>query len=196
MPSVALPDFAAVVLTGGSGERLGGVDKAALVLDGRTLLDHALAATAGAAEVVVCGPSVAVPAGVRVVREHPPGSGPAAGLLAARDAVTRPWLVVWAVDMPRVGSRTVRRLLAAASRGDGAVLVDGDGGRHLCLAVSAARLDDVRPPDASGFGLFRLLADLDLVPVAAVGDEARDVDTWADLEALRGTPRAEDRSEL
>lgn len=193
LPASPRPEFAAVVLTGGTGERMGGVDKAAVRVRGRTLLDHALAATHGAAQVVVAGHEVAVPEGVRVVREEPPGGGPAAGLLAARDALRgaddggaeADWLVVWAVDMPRVTSGTVRRLLAAAVGRDGAVLLDADGRRQLCLAVSTARIDAVRPPaGAHGQGLFRLLAGLDLAAVAAVGTEAVDVDTWADLEAV------------
>lgn len=187
-----LPPFAAVVLTGGTGSRMGGVDKASVTVRGRTLLDHALAATEEAAHVLVVGPPVAVPTGVRVVREEPPRGGPAAGLLAGHDALTEAgveWLVVWAVDMPRVTSVTVRRLLAAAGspsdHHDGAVLVDPHGRRQLCLAVSVARLTDVRPPDgAHGRGLFRLLTDLDLVAVPALDDEAVDVDTWADLEAV------------
>ena len=65
----------AVLLAGGAGSRLGGVDKAALRLDGTTLLDRALAALTGL-DVVVVGPPRPLP-GLRVVREDPPRSGPA-----------------------------------------------------------------------------------------------------------------------
>ncbi|MEU4744233.1 NTP transferase domain-containing protein, partial [Actinosynnema sp. NPDC023658] len=50
------PSWAAVVLAGGRGSRLGGVDKASLVVDGRTLLDHVLDAVAAARQVIVVGP--------------------------------------------------------------------------------------------------------------------------------------------
>lgn len=185
-----LPAFGAVVLTGGTGTRMGGVAKAEVAFRGRTLLDHALAATSGASDVVVVGAPVP---GVRTVRETPAGGGPAAGLLAGRDALGEvEWLVALAVDMPLVAPTTVRRLLAAAGDPDGdndgdhdgAVLVDAEGRRQLCVALRADRLDDVRPPDAAGLGFFRLLAGLDLAEVPAVGAEASDLDTWADVEAL------------
>lgn len=193
-------EFSAVVLTGGTGRRMGGVDKAGLEVDGRPLLVLALAAVAGALETVVAGPEAPalltglpeasaddVAASVRFVREHPAGGGPAAGLLAARDALTAraPHLLVLAVDMPRVSTSTVARLLEAAADHDGAVLVDSDGRRQLCLAVETTALDRVRPEgDAAGLSLFRLLTDLDLAEVAPVDDEAVDIDTWDDLDRL------------
>ena len=48
----------AVVLAGGTGARLGGVDKAAIELDGVTLLERTLTTTMSATEVVVVGPEV------------------------------------------------------------------------------------------------------------------------------------------
>ena len=50
------PRLAAVILTGGSGVRLGGVDKSTIEIHGQTLLEHALAGTTSADEVVVVGP--------------------------------------------------------------------------------------------------------------------------------------------
>lgn len=191
---------------------MGGVDKAAVEVAGQPMLVWALTAVEGALETVVAGPetpgilarlpvatpesvaaqvaeSVAAP--VRFVREHPAGGGPAAGLLAARDALTAraPHLLVLAVDMPRVSPATVSRLLEAAVGRDGAVLTDADGRRQLCLAVQTAALDRVRPEgDAAGLGLFRLVAGLDLVEVAPVADEACDIDTWDDLTRLEEPP--------
>lgn len=178
---------AAIVLTGGTGVRMGGADKAQITLHGRTLLEWALAATAEADEVVVVGPEGSAPPDVHFVREQPVRGGPAAGLLAGRDALPRAErAVLLAVDMPRVTPATVRRLLDAAQDRDGSVLIDGRGRRQLCLVLSLARLDDVRPPDgATNLGLFKLLAELDLVDVAAEGDEGADLDTWAEVEALR-----------
>lgn len=188
--------YGAVVLTGGTGTRLGGVEKAEVVVGGRTLLDRALTATAEADVVVVVGPRAQTERRVQFVREDPPRSGPAAGLLAGLDALER-WsaeqagtgpdrpVLLLAVDMPLVSPATVRRLLAAAAEREGAVLVDADGRRQLCLTLSPERLPDLRRSDgAVGLGLFRLLGPLDLVEVQAVGNEAYDVDTPADLQAL------------
>jgi CTP:molybdopterin cytidylyltransferase MocA len=99
-------------------------------------------------------------------------------------------LAVLAVDMPRVDADTFRRLLAAADGHDGAVLVDDSGRPALAAVLSLAALDRVRPAEAFGLPLHRLLAPLDLAPVAAEPGEARDVDTWADLRDLGDGPEA------
>lgn len=183
---------AAVVLTGGTGARLGGVDKAALTVRGRTLLEHALAAVADADEVVVVGDPRPTARAVAWTREAPPGGGPAAALLAGVEALTTgAGLVrVLACDMPGMTAATFGRLAAAVTeRGDGAVLVDEHGRRQTLAAVyRVAALRAAGPPDraaASGLPLRRLLAGLDLGEVPAEGTEAQDVDTWADLLRLR-----------
>src|SRR5207253_6166424 len=79
----------AVVLAGGEGRRMGGVDKAALVVGGRTLLDRILAAAAGVAgRLVVVGPPrpVGLERAVLFVQEDEPGGGPVPAVAAALDA--------------------------------------------------------------------------------------------------------------
>jgi molybdopterin-guanine dinucleotide biosynthesis protein A len=184
--------LAAVVLTGGTGARLGGVDKASIEIDGVSLLERALAATMSAAETVVVGDRVPTSRPVTWAREDPPGGGPAAGLLAGLDRLTsEPDLVcVLAVDMPRVNAGTLARLTWAveSSDGDGAVLLDPAGSRQTLAAVySRTALAAARPTDRTlehGLSVRRLVGGLDLVEVPTVGDEARDVDTWADLRDL------------
>ncbi|TFD43173.1 molybdenum cofactor guanylyltransferase, partial [Cryobacterium sp. TMT1-2-1] len=79
-----VPDL--IVLAGGSGSRLGGVDKAAVTIAGRTLLSRALDARALTARTVVVGPESSRPAAgaaaakVLWALEDPPLGGPAAGV--------------------------------------------------------------------------------------------------------------------
>jgi molybdopterin-guanine dinucleotide biosynthesis protein A len=185
-------DYAAVILAGGTAVRMDGVDKAGVEYAGRTLLEHALAAVAGALEVVVVGDQVPTTRPATFVREDPPHGGPAAGLLAGRDALlARPtYLAALAVDMPRVGTGTFQRLLAAADGHDGAFLADASGRRALAGVLQLAALDRVRPDDVSGLPLHRLLAPLDLAEVPSTKGEARDVDTWADLRDIGEEPDA------
>lgn len=183
--------FCAVVLAGGTAARMGGVDKAGIELHGRTLLELALDALLDADEVVVVAPeSVPTSRPVTFVCEDPPRGGPVAGLLTGVDALLRrPRLVgVLAVDMPRVTPATMRRLREAATGHDGAFLVDGDGRRQLAGVLDAERLAAVRPDleGQHGMPLHRLLAPLHLAQVAPAGDEAVDVDSWADLRDLGG----------
>ncbi|WGX96407.1 molybdenum cofactor guanylyltransferase [Nocardioides sp. L-11A] len=183
-----LSGYAAIVLAGGQGSRLGGVDKASIEVDGRPLLEHALDAVIDASEVVVVGHPVPTERPVTFVREEPRFGGPAAGLLTGRDLLLRsfPTIAVLAVDMPRLHSGTFRRLHEAAVGHEGAVLADADGRRQLAFVVETARLDAVRPDHEGQHGLSvrALLAPLDLVAVAPVGDEARDIDTWSDLRDI------------
>lgn len=182
-----------MILAGGSGVRLGGADKASLEVGGVTLLETALEATTSADEVVVVGNEVQTSRAVTWTREHPVGGGPAAGLLAGLDAfLTVPDLVcVLAVDMPKVTSVTVTRLVRAVTASadvDAAVIVDAAGRRQTLAGVYRhGRLASARPPDRTqehGLPIRALVAPLRIVEVAAVGQEAHDVDTWEDLRQL------------
>lgn len=184
----------AVVLTGGTGARLGGVDKAALEVGGVTLLERSLTATMAAVEVVVVGPEVPTSRPVTWTVEDPPLGGPAAGLLSAlgRFAATPDLVAVLAVDMPFVNAGTLARLTWAVEADpdlDGAVLVDPAGRRQTLAAVyRVSALVAARPLESGrehGLPMRRLVGGLRLAEVPTVGDEARDVDTWADVRGLR-----------
>lgn len=182
--------LAALVLAGGAAARLGGADKAAIELDGRTLLEHALEALVDAHEVVLVMPEpVPTSRPVTVVVEDPPHGGPVAGLLTGLDALARPAesVVVLAVDMPWVTAGTVHRLRVAAEGHDGAILVGDDRRRQLAavLRTAALRAADPGPEGRHGLPVHRLLAGLDLAEVPADGLEGSDVDTWADLRRAR-----------
>jgi molybdopterin-guanine dinucleotide biosynthesis protein A len=186
--------LAAVVLAGGTGTRLGGTDKAGLGLAGVTLLERALAATASATEVVVVGEPARTSRPVTWTLEDPPRGGPAAGLLAGLDRLSAAadLVAVLAVDMPKVNAGTVARLtwaVEADATVDGAVLVDPDGRRQPLAAVyRVSALLAARPADRAaenGLAVRRLVEPLRLLEVPTVGDEARDVDTWDDVAALR-----------
>lgn len=183
--------FCGVVLAGGTAARMDGVDKASVELHGRTLLELAVDAMLDADEVVVVArDSVPTSRPVTFVCEDPPRGGPVAGLLTGVDALLRrPRLIgVLAVDMPRVTPVTMRRLREAVDGHDGAFLVDGGGRRQLAGVIRADRLAAVRPDleRQHGMALHRLLAPLALVEVPADGDEALDIDSWADLRDLDG----------
>lgn len=173
--------WAAVVLSGGRGSRLGGVDKSALRVAGRTLLDHALGAVRGAARVVVVGPPHDAE-GVTWAREDPPGGGPVAGLAAGLAHVSEEFVAVLAVDQPGLTASTVDRLRLAAS-GGGAVLVDETGREQWLAGVwRTAALRAALPADPRGASMRSVLGPLAPTPVPALPGEARDVDTPDDLD--------------
>lgn len=184
--------FGAVVLAGGGAVRMDGADKAAVELDGTTLLERSLAALVSADEVVVVGGEVPTSRPVTFTREEPPYGGPAAGLLAglAGFPVLPDVVVALAVDMPRVTTSTVERLLVALDDAgpeiDGSVLNDGRR-QPLCAAYRTRALLTAAPAydGRHGLSMRRLVDGLRIVDVTTVGDEARDVDSWQDLLALR-----------
>ncbi len=82
--------YAAVILAGGAGRRLGGAGKPMLAVRGRPMLERVLDAVADADVTIVVGPpTLPLPGGVVRVSEEPPGGGPvaatAAGLAALAD---------------------------------------------------------------------------------------------------------------
>jgi molybdopterin-guanine dinucleotide biosynthesis protein A len=149
-----LSGYAAVILAGGAGRRLGGAEKPALMVGGRSLLDRVLSAVAGASTRVVVGPStLRLPAGVRRVQEHPPGGGPVAAIAAALPLVTEATVALLAADLPFLTPGAVAGLLAELPAGeasrpsktgeppvdtstvDGVVFVDDQGRRQTLCGV-------------------------------------------------------------
>ena len=189
LPDMTEPQrLGAIILTGGTAARMGGIDKASIELGGVTLLERALAATMGAVEVVVVGEEVPTTRPVTWTREDPVGGGPAAGLYAGLGWIRTDLVAVLAVDMPKVNAGTIARLTWAVEAGgydgpvDGAVLEDADGRTQpLCAVYRVASLREKRPDDVHDLSMKRLLATLNLDRVPAVGSEARDIDTWEDL---------------
>ena len=185
------PDLGGVVLSGGTAARFQGADKASMEAGGLTLLEHVLGALAEVPEVVVVGDELVTSRPVTFLREDPAEGGPAAGLLAGLAGFPRPprLVVVLAVDMPRVTTATVRRLVEAVDGDvDGALLVDEDGRRqYLCAAYRTEALLAAAPPleEQHGLPMKRLVDDLRLAEVPALAGETRDVDTWDDLLELR-----------
>ncbi|MGH3447117.1 MAG: molybdenum cofactor guanylyltransferase [Nocardioidaceae bacterium] len=191
--------FDAIVLAGGAGRRLGGVDKASLTIGGDTLLDRALRAVARAANVVVVGPPRRplprrpLPRGVLSTSEEPPGGGPVAGIEAGLDLVDAPLVVVLACDMPFVTASTVADLVGMldideGQHADGAVLVD-DGGRPQPLAA-AYRTEPLRAavaglPHTRDAAVRDLTRPLTLAEQAVDADLTHDCDTWPDVAWTR-----------
>jgi molybdopterin-guanine dinucleotide biosynthesis protein A len=135
--------FGAIVLAGGAGRRLGGVDKPALPVGGRSMLDRVLDAVSGAHPRVVVGRVATVPDDVIVTVEDPPGGGPVAAIaagLAACDGVADRVAIV-AADLPFLTRLALVFLEADVEFGkvDGAVYVDEDGRRQLLCGMWRVR---------------------------------------------------------
>jgi molybdopterin-guanine dinucleotide biosynthesis protein A len=183
----------ALILAGGRGSRLGGADKPALEVGGRSLLDRVLDACTGCDGVVVVGPERPTSREVLTVREEPPGGGPVAALAAGLPLVGAPRTALLAADLPFVTAEVLALLesrLATTAGSDGALLVDPDGHDQLLLGVwqtAALRRAVAAAGPPQGQPLGRLLRTLGVVrvPAAALPEAAarawRDCDTPEDL---------------
>lgn len=200
-PALPAPDeaFDAVILVGGGGTRLGGVDKAAVDLAGHQLVDASFDAAAASRTLVVVGATTAaMPERAIVTQEEPAGSGPAAGFAQGLAMVDdpAPWTLLLACDVP-AAREAARELFVALHEGragtDGVVIADPDGRAQWVLGLyrTQAVRDAAEATETTNRSLRSLLGDLDLARVTARTTEWQDVDTWDDH--ARWTRRLTDR---
>jgi len=149
-----------LILAGGRGQRLGGVDKGLQPWHGRPLVDHAIerfapqvgelliSANRNAANYASRGPRVLADA-----RDDFPG--PLAGVLAGLRAASTPWLAVVPCDAPRLPLDLVERLAHGLGDAHGAVVQRdlGPAGVRLepvCCLLSTTLADDLERHLADG----------------------------------------------
>jgi molybdopterin-guanine dinucleotide biosynthesis protein A len=191
----------AIIMAGGDSRRMG-QDKANLLLGERTLL-QSVAATLQPlfAEVIVSvrqpRPEIDLPQ----VCDDPAHSGPLAGLAAALDRATTPWIFAVACDMPFITPGVIEYL--ALQRADHQAVVPMIGGHPQPLAAFYARscLDEVRAC-LHGKGKHSFRALLDTLRVCYVSENQMraldpllrsffDLDTPQDVAQARNREAAE-----
>src|SRR5262249_26961211 len=105
---VLIAPLTLTILAGGRGTRLGGVDKAALDLNGKPILEHQLPALGPLAReilVVANDDHLAADPRLTVVHDPDPHAGVLPALLAALEAATSDLMLLVACDMPFVSRR-------------------------------------------------------------------------------------------
>ncbi|WP_338079848.1 NTP transferase domain-containing protein [Antrihabitans stalactiti] len=137
-PSEARAD--SIVLAGGRGSRMGGVDKPAIEIGGVSMLATALAAVAGCERRVVVGPHRPdLPAEVVQTQEDPRGSGPVSAIAAGlRELRTdAPLVVILAADMPFLRRDAIEALVtrSAESGADAVHAIDDEGRPQYLVGV-------------------------------------------------------------
>ena len=150
--SAALPALTAVILAGGSGSRLGGIDKALLRWRGRTFLERIVEQlTPWATQLLINSNRCSHYDGVDlpvIADPWPEARGPLAGLLAGLDAASEAWVLFLPCDCPQPAADLVPRLWRAiASDIDNLDLayagVGADSHYLFCLMRRSLR-DDLR----------------------------------------------------
>lgn len=194
--------FAAVVLAGGAARRMGGTDKPALAVAGRPMLHRVLAAVAEASPRVVVGTAgLALPEGVRLTREDPPGGGPVAATAAGLALLDRGTATValLAADLPllTVPAVTALREALAESGADGACYLDESGRRQtLCgvwqLRPLRAAVTRIAADQAGRLAGASIRALLDGLRVSDVSWAGKGPPPWFDCDTDDDVRRAEE----
>lgn len=130
------PKFTVALLVGGRGRRLGGADKSALVVGGRTILARQIDAARSVTPSVLAVGSTpgAHPADLPLLLDLIPDSGALGALVTALTEAPTDVVVVVAGDMPFVTGRFLQWLAGRLGEAD-AVLPRDAGGQHpLCAA--------------------------------------------------------------
>lgn len=182
-----------VIPSGGTARRLGGTDKPALDVGGRSILAR-LVADLRPLPIVIVGPRPVdlddTPLDVMWCTEDPPRGGPAAAIAAGANLLPDVDVIVAiAGDQPFAASAVPRlvRALMASPTADAALGVDGDGrDQPLLAAYRAAALRVRLDGPVDGFSMRRVTAGLGVVRVALTVPESVDVDDPGDLAAARG----------
>ena len=167
-----------LILAGGQGSRMGGVDKGLVELDGKSMTAHVIERLAPQTDRLVINANrnadIYAGFGVPVIADRLPDyAGPLAGLDAGMHLVAGEdaWIVTCPCDSPFVPTDLVGRLLAAANAADADVAMVRAGGFNqpvflLARTRVAASLSDFlasgdRKIDRWVFGCAHVIVDFD-----------------------------------
>ncbi len=132
----------AAILAGGRAERLGGADKAALMIGGARIIDRQLAVlteVAGEVLIVANDPARYAAFQIPVIPDVIPGAGALGGVYSALCAAHNDAVVVLACDLPFVTRALVDRLIDELEREDDVVMPRSARGLEPLCAVYRTR---------------------------------------------------------
>ncbi len=134
MGAIAARDITGVILAGGQGKRLGGVDKGLVTLHGKPLIEHVIAVLQpqvggmliSANRNLEVYSAYGFPVVADVIGDY---DGPLAGMLSAMRAAGTPYILTAPCDAPRLPADLAQRLCAALARANADAAVAASGGQ-------------------------------------------------------------------
>ena len=130
--SISPDDITAVILAGGRGERMGGMDKGMLILHKKPLVQHVIDAIEPHVQEILINANRHLDYysgfGYPVIEDMFPGfAGPLAGILSSMHHIRTPWMLVAPCDVPGIPVDFVERLVEASERSASGIAVAHDG---------------------------------------------------------------------
>lgn len=148
MGLIAARDITGVILAGGQGKRLGGVDKGLVSLQGKPLIEHVIAALQPQVGSLLISANrnretyaaYGFPVVADVIGDY---DGPLAGMLSAMRTAGTPYILTAPCDAPRLPADLAQRLCAALVRANADAAVAASGGQmQPVFALLRTRLAD------------------------------------------------------
>lgn len=148
MDAIAARDITGVILAGGQGKRLGGVDKGLVPLQGKPLIEHVIAALQPQVGSLLISANrnretyaaYGFPVVADVIGDY---DGPLAGMLSAMRAAGTPYILTAPCDAPRLPADLAQRLCAVLVRANADAAVAASGGQmQPVFALLRTRLAD------------------------------------------------------
>ena len=139
-----LQDVTGIVLAGGQSRRMHGIDKGLLLIDQQPMALRVINSLSHqtSAQLVVCQPHqlphYAALCDHVIIDQQFAGSGPLAGLLAARDHLTTPYFAVAACDLPQLSDHWVSTLLTSLLDTETTLAVAHAEGTHKNALLAVA----------------------------------------------------------
>lgn len=136
---MSVDDITVLVLAGGQGRRMGGVDKGWTTFSDKSLIQHVLSRLESQAELIMINANRSLEAyrelGLPVVEDREGGfQGPLMGIWSGLGAATTDWVLVVPCDTPMLPADLASRMVEGI--GDHDIAVAHDGGRaHPVVAL-------------------------------------------------------------
>ncbi len=188
------PPITGLILAGGMGSRMGGLDKGLLEWQGRPLVEHLLLALRPQVTTVLINANRNLERyqayGLPVVSDALAGfQGPLAGLVAGMEAATTPYILTIPCDAPRIASDMAERLWQAlqAAPAELAVAHDGERLQPVHALIPVRLLPSLRAFLAQGDRKLVLWYTQHRMATADFSDKAslfRNINTPAEQQAL------------
>ncbi|MCU1323750.1 MAG: putative molybdopterin-guanine dinucleotide biosynthesis protein [Acidobacteriaceae bacterium] len=169
------------VLAGGRSSRMGR-DKALLILDGRTLVERAIAKlSAVCISVAIAGGGEELTRYARVLPDTNPGCGPLGGIVTALEGSQTEWCLFLPVDVPLLPLEFLRALTERALASSAVAVLPRVAGRlePLCAAYRRAALPGLR--QSLSEGMYKVTAAVERAGAMEVFDVADRPELFANV---------------